>query len=232
MLELDMTAPSNPILKINDTVNGGFTSAQLVTVAITTGDSGAGKDTSLYSFKIWGDVDGLNDSYVQPAEADSDWVSFGDGTRQVKLTATEGMKTLRAKIRDDVYNTSGEIVATITLDTSKPVVSISGQDRFRVSEQSQRNLANFSFTVDQDFIEYRVMLVSGSQDQNTGTLIGTANGSINTSATTTVDAPFNTSTEPVDVTISGTDLKIASGGEGNHMIKVFVKDKGGNWSNA
>jgi hypothetical protein len=140
------------------------------------------------------------------------------------------MKTLKAKIRDDVYNTSGEITATITLDTSKPIVTISGQDRTRVSEQSQRNLAHFNFTVDQDFVEYKVMLVSGAQNQDTGTLIGTANGSANTSATTTVDAPFNTSTTPIAVTISGTDLKVASGGEGNFTIKVFVKDKGGNWS--
>ena len=56
-------------------------------------------------------------------------------------------------------------------------------------------------------------------------MIGTANGSTNMSATGEfADA------EAINCTITGADLEAASAGDGEKVIKVFVRHAAGTWS--
>ena len=134
----------------------------------------------------------------------------------------DGLKTVYVKVRDDVCNET----ATITLDTSVPAVTIIGPDVSRISKTAPKNVATFSFTSDVAFTEYKIKVVpSKSSLHDAGTLIGTANGSTNMSATGT----FKASTA-ISCKIYGKDLETASSGDGEKIIKVFVKNAHGTWS--
>ena len=52
------------------------------------------------------------------------------------------------------------------------------------------------------------------------------NGSLNTFGT----AGGYAANTPIEVTLKGEDLEAASTGDGDKVIKVFVKDIGKNWS--
>ena len=60
-------------------------------------------------------------------------------------------------------------------------------------------------------------------------LIPVAGGSINTSGTADEGNEFAADTA-INVTINGTDLESASGGDGTKIVKVFVKDERDIWS--
>ena len=129
-------------------------------------------------------------------------------------------------MRDDVCNETASASATITLDTSVPAVTIIGPDVSRISKTAPKNVATFSFTSDVAFTEYKIKVVpSKSSLHDAGTLIGTANGSANMSATGTFKA--NTA---ISCKIYGKDLEAASSGDGEKIIKVFVKNAHGTWS--
>ena len=219
-LTLDTIGPSNPSIALE----GGATYAtqQLVTATISTTDG----STTGYQVKLWGDVDTAYDSNVQASEGASAWISWTE-SKQVKLSAAEGTKTVYLKIRDDVNNESSQASDTIILDTTLPVVTITGPDVTKISKQSGKNVASFSFQVDTSFNEYKVKVVSASSAVHTdGVLIATTNGSTNMSGTGTW-----TSSSVINSTINGTDLEVASSGDGSKIIKVFVKDTDtGQWS--
>lgn len=218
-LTLDTTAPSNPSL----IVAGGaaYTSAQLVSAAISVGDG----STTGYQMKIWGNVDTANDPNIQASEAASVWITYAT-SKQIKLSSTDGSKTLYLKVRDDVFNESSQTSTSITLDSSVPTVTISGPDVSKISKIAGKSVAAFSFTVDASYVEYKVKVVSAAGSTNdTGTTIPTTNGSTNMAATGSF-----TGTTPINCTINGTDLANASAGDGAKIIKVFVKDAAGNWS--
>ncbi|MFC3883744.1 hypothetical protein ACFOU2_09625 [Bacillus songklensis] len=219
-LTLDTTGPANPSLSIN--AGATYATAQLVDLAIGTSDGA----TTGYQMKIWGDVDTAYDTNVQATEAASSWITFST-SKQVKLSAGDGAKTINVKIRDDVFNESAQASDSINLDTTRPVVTISGPDVAKISEVSGKDAASFSFTVDSAFVEYKVKVVSSSGSaENTGTQIGTTNGSTNMSGT----AGNYAASTAINCTIDASDLKAASAGDGAKVIKVFVKDAAGNWS--
>jgi hypothetical protein len=218
-LELDTTNPANPSISID----GGatFATAQLVDLSIGTTDS----DTTGYQMLIWGDVDTSFDTNIRGTEGTSTWITYNN-SKQVKLSAGDGQKTVYVKIRDDVHNASSQVSDSITLDMSKPTVSVTNPDVSKISKQPTKNTASFTFTVDKQFVEYKVKVVSSTgAGESTGTTIGTANGSTNTSGTGT----FASGT-PISVQINGSDLELASSGDGQKIIKVFAKDQTGKWS--
>ncbi|WP_100406684.1 hypothetical protein [Bacillus solitudinis] len=218
LLTLDTTGPSNPTFVIEG--GAAFSNDVFVNCAINTGD---GTKTG-YQMKIWGEVDATNEATIQPTEAESTWITY-QSTKQVKLSSTDGPKTLYLKLRDDVQNESAQVSDSITLDTTKPIVTISGPDVSKVSKKSGKDVAAFSFMSDQAFAEYKVKVVSSTgAAHDTGTQISTANGSTNMFGTTgAADTSINCS-------INGADLETASAGDGEKIIKVFVKDSAGNWS--
>lgn len=219
-ITLDTTAPSSPQILLE---NGAtFASGQLINANISAGDT----DKTGFQMKIWGAIDTTFNPSIQASEANSQWITFSS-VQQIKLTTGDGQKQVYLKLRDDVYNESAIVSDTITLDTTRPVVTVTASDVSKISKISGRNVASFSFTTDTVFREYKVKIVSSTgASHDTGTLIGTTNGSTNTSGTGT----FNTSTTPINVSINGTDLELASAGDGQKIIKIFVKDDAGNWS--
>lgn len=221
-ITLDTTPAANPSLSIA----GGATyaSAQLVDLAIGTTDS----DTTGYQMVIWGDVDQAFDSNVQSTEIASTWITYNN-SKQIKLSSTNGTKNIFLKIRDDVHNQSAQVSDSVILDNSIPVVTVTNPDVSKISKISGKNIASFSFSVNEIFNEYKVKVVSSTgASESTGTLISTTNGSTNTSGT---GQDFDTSSNPITVTINGSDLELASSGDSQKIIKVFVKDKSGQWSN-
>lgn len=211
-LVLDTLAPQELAVKLN---NGSqYTTSKNVTLSISVSDT----STSGYQMKVWG-VDGTS------SEDSASWETFA-ATKSIALPTGDGLKTVYVKVRDDVCNETAAASATITLDTSVPAVTIIGPDVSRISKTAPKNVATFSFTSDVAFTEYKIKVVpSKSSLHDAGTLIGTANGSTNMSATGT----FKASTA-ISCKVYGKDLEAASSGDGEKIIKVFVKNAHGTWS--
>ena len=169
--------------------------------------------------KIWGGVDGA------ATEADAAWVNFAV-TKAITLATGDGKKTVNLKVRDDVGNESAVVTKEIILDTAVPVVTITGPDKSKISKVPTFNVAAISFTCDVDFVEYKVKVVPATTSlQDAGVVIGTTNGSTNMSSTGEYpDA------QAIDCTINAADLEAASAGDGEKIIKVFVRNAAGTWS--
>ncbi|EEF93183.1 hypothetical protein CATMIT_02134 [Catenibacterium mitsuokai DSM 15897] len=211
-LTLDTLAPQGLTIKLN---NGSqYTTSKSVTLSIALSDT----STTGYQMKVWG-INGAE------TEADASWETYAS-SKSIALLDNDGLKTVYVKVRDDVYNETVAASATITLDTSVPAVTIIGPDVSRISKTSPKDVATFSFTSDVAFTEYKIKVVpSKSSLHDAGTLIRTANGSTNMSATGT----FKASTA-ISCKIYGKDLEAASSGDGQKIIKVFVKNSLGTWS--
>lgn len=211
-LTLDTLAPQGLTIKLN---NGSqYTTSKAVQLAINVTDESADG----YQMKVWG-IDGI------AKESDAVWETLAN-VKDITLPTGDGLKTVYVKVRDDVYNEAAVTSTSITLDTSVPAVTIIGPDVSRISKTSPKDVATFSFTSDVAFTEYKIKVVpSKSSLHDAGTLIGTANGSTNMSATGT----FKASTA-ISCKIYGKDLELASSGDGEKIIKVFVKNTVGTWS--
>lgn len=219
-LTLDTLGPQSPSISLE----GGATYAtqQLITATIGTSDT----PTTNYQMKLWGDVDNSNDANVQTTEGASSWVTYAT-SKQVKLSATDGSKTVYCKIRDDVYNESSQASDAITLNTTVPVVTITGPDVSKISKITGKTTSSFTFVSDVAFEEYKVKVVpSSSSIQSAGTTIGTAAGSTNMAGS----AGGYPSGTPISCAIKGTDLETASAGDGDKVIKVFVRNAASLWS--
>lgn len=216
-LILDTTAPSGLTLSINN--DAMYTSTTAVNLTIGISDS----QTTGYQMKIWG-IEGVAD------ETSASWETFAT-SKSVNLITGDGLKTVYIKVRDDVGNETSTVSDTIQLDTTVPVVSITGPDKSKISKVTNFNKSIFSFTSDVEFVEYKVCVVPiTSSTQEAGTLIGTTGGSTNTSGTREEGETFPATT-PITVTIFGADLEEASSGDGTKIVKVFVKTAAGLWSN-
>lgn len=222
-LILDMTAPANPSVSINNGAN--YTTNQIVDLTIGTTDV----DTSGYQIKIFGDIDNSFDSNIKETKEESAWIAFNN-SKQIKLSDGDGLKTINVVIRDDVYNESTQVSDSINLDTSLPTITITNPDVPKISKNQGKNVASLSFIVDKPFTKYKVKVVTAENSlENSGSIIPTANGSVNTSGTGSF--PANT---PITIQINGTDLETVSQFNGNgkdaDCIKIFVLDESGKWS--
>ena len=215
-LTLDTTAPSSPTISLEG--GASYASQQLITATI----GGTGSDIT--QMLIWGNVDTSYNANIQTLEGSSSWITYGT-SQQVKLSSGDGAKTIYLKIRDDVYNVSSQASDSIALDTTVAVVTLTGADLTKISKQSGKNISAFSFSADAPFTEYKVKVVGASgAAHDTGTLIGTTNGSVNTGGTGTYPA-----STPINVQINGADLEVASANDGIKIVKVFVYENG-QWS--
>lgn len=218
-LILDTTAPAGVTVSIN--AAAAYATAQLVNLTIGTSDG----VTTGYQMKIWGTVDTAYDANVQATEGASAWITYAT-SKQVKLAAGDGTKTIFVKIRDDVLNESAQASGSITLDTTLPTVSISaGPDVTKVSKISTKDTCTLSFTADSHIQAWKVKVVpSSSSIESAGAQIGTTYGS------TGVTGGALAASTPQAVTIKGADLEAASSGDGTKIIKIFIQDDAGNWS--
>ena len=211
-LTLDTLAPQGLTIKLN---NGSqYTTNKTVQLAVNVTDESA----EGYQMKVWG-IDGIAN------ESDATWETLAN-IKNVTLSTGDGLKTVYVKVRDDVYNETVAASATITLDTSVPAVTIIGPDVSKISKTSPKDVATFSFTSNTAFTEYKIKVVpSNSSLHDAGVQIGTANGSTNMSATGTFKA-----SAAISCKVYGKDLEAASSGDGEKIIKVFVKNAHGTWS--
>lgn len=219
-ITLDTTAPSNPVIVIEG--NAIYTTNQLVNLSVSVGDA----ITTGYQMKIWGSVDTAYNASIQDTEANSSWIPFTPNP-QVKLSASDGSKTINLRVRDDVHNASSIAVDSITMDTNIPTVTTTTPDVAKISKVAGKDTASFTFTSNELFVEYKVKLVGATGNtQDTGTVIPTTAGSINTSGTGSFTAG-----QVITVTIKGEDLEDAGATtDGQKILKVFVKDASGQWS--
>lgn len=213
-LILDTLAPQGVTLQINS--GAEYTTSASVTLTIGTTDT----PTTGYQMKIWG-------ISTAATEAAATWETFAT-TKSATLPSGDGLKTVYVKLRDNVLNESAAASASITLDTAVPAVTVTGPDVGTISTTPGADEAKFSFVVDQIFTEYKVKVVPSTTSlHDAGTQIPVAGGSINMSGVNAAGFPASTA---INCTINGTDLKSASGADGTKIIKVFAKDKAGNWS--
>lgn len=211
-LTLDTLAPQGLTIKLNN--ESQYTTNKTVQLAVNVTDESADG----YQMKVWG-INGVAN------ESDATWETLAN-IKNVTLSTGDGLKTVYVKVRDDVYNETAAASATITLDTSVPAVTIIGPDVSKISKTSPKDVATFSFTSNTAFTEYKIKVVpSNSSLHDAGVQIGTANGSTNMSATGT----FKASTA-ISCKVYGKDLEAASSGDGEKIIKVFVKNAHGTWS--
>jgi hypothetical protein len=212
---LDLTAP-DAALSIE--AGASVTSDVDVDIAITS----AAADKS--QMKIYGDVDdAFATGEYRALEANAPWIAFS-ATKTIRLSAGNAVKTVRVKVRDDVFNVSSEAADTITLDTSIPVISITvALTPTKISKQATKDTATLTFESDVALDEWKVNLTAAAGDAHTaGTVIPETGGS-NTQGTTLAAAT------PQVVTIKGVDLETAGAAGGPaaggvaHIIKVFGK---------
>lgn len=218
-LTLDTLAPQGVTLRIN---NGAEKTGSLsVTLAIGCSDA----DKTGYQMKVWGDI---GDETL--AETLASWEAYS-ASKTVSLTSGDGTKSVKIKIRDSVLNESVTVAATIELDTAVPTVSLTyGPDVTRISKVSGADVCTFSFTSDEPFVEYRVMVVdSTTTPYDEGNAIYEDNGSSGLSGTGEFAAD-----EEITVKINALDYADAlsvgtSAVEKLGIVKVFVND-GVRWS--
>lgn len=221
-LTLDTTGPTSPAVSIDG--GAAFSGDLLVDLAISTGDG----VTTGYQMKVYGDVDDNADqARYRATEANAPWVTFAAAMNAVQLSAGDGSKTVRVKIRDDVLNPSTEATDAITVDTTLPVANITvAPDRTKISKVATRDTSTFTFEVDDAVSAWDVMVVPATgSPHSAGTAIPTTAGSTN------VSGGALAASTPKVVAIKGADLESASAGDGVKIVKVFAQDQNsGLWS--
>lgn len=221
ILTLDTTGPQGVALVL-DAGNPAYSIDAVVDAICTTTD---GALPAGYQVKLWGNVDPAVNPNIQTTEGASSWITL-TAAQAVTLSAGDGAKTISMRMRDDVWNESGVATDTITLDTTAPVVTtISGPSPAKISEVTGKDQSQLQWKADSDIQAYKVKVVANSNDlHNTGTQVGTTNGSAN------VTGGAVAANTTITTTIDGSDLKVASPGDGDKNVKVFVQDLAGNWS--
>jgi hypothetical protein len=176
--------------------------------------------------------DAFDTANYRASEANAPWISYA-ATKNVRLASGDGAKTVRVKIRDDVWNTSSEATDGVTLDTSIPVISVTaGPTPSRISKQTGKRTASFTWQSDIALSAYEVRLVADVNDVRTaGTLIGTTGGSQNVSGGATGAAtPLVTQIDGADLETAGVNGAAAYNGAPG-IVKVFGQSAAnGQWS--
>jgi hypothetical protein len=218
-LKLDTTGPADVTISL--AAGAAITASRAITATIGTSDT----PTTNYQMKIWGDVDDTVNANIQPTEGASAWISYST-SQAVTLSTGDGSKTVNVKVRDHLHNPSSTASDSISLDTSVPVITITGPDVTEISKQATKNVASFSFSPDVELQAYKVKVVpSDSSLENAGTQIPTTAGSTNMSGGTVASGAT------VNCTINATDFETAAGGDGTYVVKVFGQETGsGIWS--
>ena len=218
---LDTTAPQTVAVSID---SGASYSGDLdVVVGLTSPDA----DTS--QVKIYGDVDdAFATGEYRALEANAPWVAFA-ATKNVRLSAGDGSKTVRVKFRDDVGNATSEATDTIVVDTDLPVMTLGTFDRSKVSEVGSFDTISTTLSPDEavDAWELRLVPNAGST-RDAGTLLASAAGS-----TASGGAIAGGASEAI--TIKGADIRDTGGADaqadGLKVIKAFGRDPNTqNWS--
>lgn len=217
---LDTSAPASVVLTAP--ANSGT-----LTVSVNASTSDA--DTTGYTMKLWGT--GVSaDTIAGTTKANAPVLAYTTASKVVTFLA-EGSTQLNLAVYDDVGNETVATPVTINIVTTLATITVSNigggnTAHTKFSTTAPYNVLSFNFTSSMDYIEYRVLRVSTTGSLiGTGTAIGTTNGSTNVGAVETVTAgtPKSVTINMLDLPTQVNELKI---------IKVFVKNVAGNWSEA
>lgn len=142
----------------------------------------------------------------------------GSGTTATVSFPAAGTYTVALQVTDDRGGTnSTSMTINVAADTVAPIATITSVQRSKISDKTGVNSTDINFTVNEPFNAYEVRLVSSTGAQkNTGTLI--ESGGAGAAGT------------PITVTITYAEAVAAGALEGNNIIKIFVQDVAGNWS--
>lgn len=222
---LDTTEPAGASVSIDGGATYTTDPEGDVVLAIGTTDS----PTTGYTMKIYGDVsDTFATAEYRALEANAPWISFAT-SKGVRLAAGDGSKTVYVKIRDEVGNATTTAVSdSIIVNTAAPVPSVTaGPTPNRISKVEGFRISSLTWQADDAFDEYKVKVVPATNSTHTaGTQLLTTNGSTNVAGA----AGGYPATTGIATTIDGRDLEAASAGDGDKIVKVFVRDTAGNWS--
>lgn len=229
-VRLDTTAPVGLSVSID---NGGTYASSSGVVTLTFALDASETDTTGYQLLVWGDVNNA-DPNVKTTDVTSTWMTYTTSYTVTLDTTTDGTKTIYARVRDDVWNsTTTPVQDSIQYDKTLPVVTTSLPDRNKISTVANsggRDQAQFTFTTDVPIKIYEVRVVGTTgASHTTGTIIDVTYGSTNTSGDAGAGT-FDSNVNPISVTIMGLDLQTASAGDEIKIIKIFVQDEAGNWS--
>lgn len=226
-ITLDTAAPGG----VTITLAGG--AATVSTADITAAIASSDADLTGYQMKIYGDVDdAFATSEYRALEANAPWISYA-ASKGIRLSATDGVKTVRVKLRDDVWNVSSEATDSVTLDTTIPVISVtSGPTPARISKQTSKRTSSFTWQSDIALQAWEVRLVANASDaRGSGTLIGTTGGSTNVSGgALAATTGKTTQIDGADLETAGVNGNAAYNGQAG-IVKVFGQSAAnGSWS--
>jgi hypothetical protein len=213
-VNLDTSPPAAPTMTIEWSALA--TGSRTVTAMLDSADYQRGSQ-DVAEMKIWGDVDPTADALVQPTENGSTWQIFRKSL-VLALSPGPGPKQIRGRLRDDVYNETTVFGTSIIFDSGYPVVSITrGVERSRISKVPPFNTLTFfwSSSLDYDQAELRVVPGPGSPHTSGISLHTFLPGSAGAETQTTID---------------GAGLALASPGDWQKVLKVFVRSTAGVWS--
>jgi hypothetical protein len=216
-ITLDLTAPD---AAVSVEAGASVTSDVDVDIAITS----AAADKS--QMKIYGNVD---DSHApaeyRAVEANAPWISFA-ASKTIRLASGDGTKTVRVKVRDDVFNTSTEATDAITLDTSIPVIDITvAPSPTKISKQATKDTVTLTFESDIDLDQWKVNVTANASDAHSaGTIIPETGGSETQGAALNAETPQVVTIKGVDLEAAGAPGGPAAGGVAS-IIKVFGRSE-------
>ena len=229
------TVISSPLEAVIVKIDGEEPSASYTIDTITTAGvvsitpaPGAGKVITVRYEKI---VLGQNEA---------EWQDY-NATPTIKLdkatVSTAGTVTVYVKLQDDVFNETEFIASNaVPVDTALPelvidtiVCPVTTVDGYKISKQPSRDTITITFHPStENIVQWAALVVSASTDLYAdGTAIPETAGS------TTGETTNYSVDDPITCIIKGADYETALGGtghDGEHTIKLFVKDSAGNWS--
>ena len=227
-LTLDTVGPQGVTLLLN---NGEtVTTSNAIEWKVSCADT----DTTGYQMKMWGTA-------ACPTEEKATWETFISSDMSLIRNAA-GLKTIYVKLRDDVYNESATISATINYVKDRPTVQGLFVSPAKLSLIDGKNVAAGGFNFNETIDAVKIMIVSdvnATYDNPSNISIPTTNGS-SMWDDLTVD-PYNISTLeseiavppeiPVGFYINAKDISAVAPGDGVKIIKVFVRSAlSGLWS--
>lgn len=181
-------------------------------------------------------------------QSSSDWKTFTTDSGQdymtisnLTLTTGEGLKTITVQLKDAAGNVSSEVIATVTYDTSAPIIDVNAPDYNVVSKQhtlrlnasgspisgKYNDVCIFTWSSNENLAAYKVCVNEPDQVAATAVAIGTTGGSLNmtggaTAANTNVTSTIYGADFAATDTVNDTD--------GAYEIIIYGQDEGGTWS--
>lgn len=218
-LILDTKPPAAPALLIEGGV--AVTGRRVVTVEISSADYQAGA-RDVAEMKLWGDVEPGADPLVGTIEGLSVFQAY-QPAYTLRLSVGAGRKTVYARLKDDVCNETVVFSDFIDLNLTVPVVTVvTPIDKSRISKIAPCDAAVFSWESSLAFDRYEVRAVpTAGSPQGAGVIIPATAGSVHTQA----NGSFLAETA-ITTVIRGTDLATAAPGDGQKIIKIFVRKAG------